>query len=90
MHLNKKPLGPLTLAFSSASIDTEQRHAKREWIKNKDREREILRGGGGGQAFLSKTSLNRHGQTKRPASRVRRAFQSEARVQPYSTAHNNE
>lgn len=49
----KKPLDSLTLAFSSASIDTEQRHAKREWIKNKDRQRR-------GQAVPSETSLNRH------------------------------
>lgn len=32
------PLDRLTLAFSWASIDTEQQHAKREWIKNKDGE----------------------------------------------------
>lgn len=56
-------------------------------LKIKTEQERFFRGGGG---FLSKTSLNRHGQTKRPTSRVRQAFQSKVRVQPYSTAHNDE
>lgn len=73
-------MGLLTLAFSSASIDMKQQHAKREWIKNKEKDRDrFFRGVGG---------LNRHTQTKQPASRVRWAFQSEVKVQPYSTIMN--
>lgn len=82
-------MGPLTLAFSAASIDMEERLAKREWIKNKEKDRErFLRGGWrwGRQAILSKTSLNRHKKTKQRASRVRRAFEREVRVQSYSRA----
>lgn len=85
----KKPLDSLTLAFSSASIDTEQPHAKREWIKNKDRERR-------GQAVPSKSSLNRHADKELlppppsvPSPRVRQTFQEGVRVQAYSNAHAN-
>lgn len=87
----KKPLDSLTLAFSWASIDTEQQHAKREWIKNKDGE---FVSRGRARPNLSKTSLSRWADKAPPPSlppaRVRQAFHREVGVQPYSKGHNHE
>ena len=44
----------------------------------------------GGASRPVKKQPNRRGQTKPAASRVRQAFQSGVRMQPYSTAHRNE
>lgn len=71
----------------SASIDTEQQHARREWIKSKDGEI-VSRGRAKPTCQKPDTQTKHHPPPL--LSRVRGAFHREVRVQPYSTEHNHE